>query len=58
MMTFVSKSRNPYMKQTRNVNKESVKGQFISKSQAGTIYMFRNNTANNITGEKVEFKHV
>ena len=57
MMKFVSKSRNPYVTQQENIKKESVKGQFVSKSQAGTIHMFRDNTAN-IVGKKVEFKHV
>ena len=54
MMKFVSKSRNPYVAQQENIKKE---GQFVSKSQAGTIHMFRDNTAN-IVGKKVEFKHV
>lgn len=57
MMTFVSKSRNPYVAQSKNIKKESAKGQFVSKSKAGTIHMFRDNTAN-IVGKKVEFKHV
>lgn len=57
MMTFVSKSKNPYGAQLRNIKRENINEQFISKSHVGTIYMFRNNTAN-ITGEKVEFKHV
>ena len=57
MMKFVSKSRNPYVAQQENIKKESVKGQFVSYAQAGTIHMFRDNTAN-IVGKKVEFKHV
>lgn len=57
MMTFVSKSRNPYIVQPKNIKKENVKGEFISRSQAGTIHMFKDNTAN-IVGKKVEFKHV
>lgn len=57
MTRFVSNSRNPYAVQTRDEKKENVKGQFVSKSKAGTIHMFRNNTANT-TGRKVSFKHV
>lgn len=57
MTKFVSNSRNPYAAQIKNEKKESTKGAFVSKSTAGTIHMFRNNTANT-TGRKVTFKHV
>lgn len=57
MTKFVSNSKNLYAVQTKDDKKEHVKGQFVSKSKAGTIHMFRNNTANT-TGRKVTFKHV
>lgn len=55
MTKFVSNSRNPYAVQTKN--EKNLKGQFVSKSKARTIHIFRNNTANT-TGRKVTFKHV
>ena len=57
MARFVSKSNNSYALYSKSEKKEHVKGQFVSKSKAGTIRMFRDNTAN-ITGRKVSFKHV
>ena len=56
MMNFVSNTRNPYAIQ--KIEKEKpVTGQFISKSKAGTIHMFKNNTVN-LKGRKVTFKNV
>lgn len=57
MTKFVSNSRNPYAVPTKDEQKGNVKRQFVSKSKAGTIHMFRNNTANT-TGRKVTFKNV
>ncbi len=57
MTKFLSNSRNPYAEKTRDEKKENVKAKFVTKSKAGTIHMFRNNTANT-TGRKVTFKHV
>ena len=57
MMKFISNSKNPYEMHVEDNKKENKKGEFISKSKAGTIHMFRNNTANT-TGRKVTFKHV
>lgn len=57
MTKFLSNSRNPYAEQTRDEKKENVKAKFVTKSKAGTIHMFRNNTANT-AGRKVTFKHV
>ena len=57
MTKFISNSRNPYVVQIKDEQKGNVKGQFVSKSKAGTIHMFRNNTANT-TGRKVTFKNV
>ncbi len=56
-MKFISNSKNPYEMHAEDNKKENKKGEFISKSKAGTIHMFRNNTANT-TGRKVTFKHV
>lgn len=56
-MKFVSYSKNPYEKQMKVEKKENVSGKFVSKSKAGTIRMFTNNTAN-IKGRKVAFKKV
>lgn len=56
MMNFVSNTRNPYAMQKKE-NEKPVPGQFISKSKAGTIHMFKNNTAN-LKGRKVTFKNV
>ena len=57
MMNFVSNNKNPYAPHSKDEKEEKRKEQFISNSKAGTIHMFRNNTAN-ITGRKVTFKHV
>ena len=56
-MKFVSHSKNPYERQMKIVKNENVSGKFVSKSRAGTIRMFANNTAN-IKGRKVAFKNV
>lgn len=57
MTKFISNRKNPYAAKSDNVKAETPKGKFISKSNTGTIQMFRNNTTN-ITGRKVSFKHV
>ena len=57
MEKFISNTKNPYEKLINNEKETIVKGQFISKSKAGTIQIIRNNTAN-ITGRKITFKHV
>ena len=54
-MKIVSHSKNPYERQMKI--EENVSGKFVSKSRAGTIRMFANNTAN-IKGRKVAFKNV
>ena len=56
MMNFVSNTRNPYEMQKKTEEKP-VPGQFISKSKAGTIHMFKNKTAS-LKGRKVTFKNI
>lgn len=57
MTKFISNSKNPYELKTDDTERENVKRQFVSKYKAGSVHMFRNNTANT-TGRKVKFKHV
>ena len=57
MTKFISNVKNPYAPKSDCVKAEKSKGKFISKSNAGTIQMFKDNTTN-ITGRKVAFKHV
>lgn len=57
MTKFISNGKNPYATKSDSVKEESTKGKFVSKSNTGTILMFKNNTTN-ITGRKVSFKHV
>lgn len=56
VIKFISNTKNPYGFQLQE-NKVSEKVGFVSKSNAGTVRTFKNNTAN-VTGRKVTFKHV
>ena len=53
---FISNTKNPYAFQAKESNTSANVG-FVSKSNAGTVRIFKNNTAS-VTGRKVTFKHV